>query len=435
MSAHILQRLHELVYFDHMNKTFDSWVNDWLRQVRRFLVAGAAITVAMGPALLWGAGSQPAFASPEAAAGGATSGAPASSGGNGRWGALQFLGPDTIADVAASIAPSVVNIDVTTGAETRSLTRSKGGKLPDAAKENNDYYYKPYRIGPPGMPSKGTGSGVIFRSDGIILTSNHVISGADKITVTLQDGRSFPAEVLGRDGFSDMAVLKIDADGLPTAKFGNLDRLRPGDWVVAIGSPLGLDHTVTLGIVSALGREAKGLSTFGARSGAVRFIQTDAAINPGNSGGPLVNLRGDVVGINTFIHGSAQNIGFAVPADVAVDVAEKLTKFHAIQHPFIGIVMGDLDPAVRQSEGLPESATGVLVRSVVPRSPAFLAGLLPGDLIVEVDDRSVNQSGQVSEMVRTHNIGENLKVKIKRQGADKLIKVQIEQLPEESVTQ
>ncbi len=352
--------------------------------------------------------------------------------GSGRWGALQFLGPDTIADVAASIAPAVVNIDVTTGAETRSTsTRGKGGKEP----RDGDYQQKPYRIGPPGMPSKGTGSGVILKPDGIILTSNHVISGADKITVTLQDGRSFPAEVLGRDSFSDMAVLKISSDGLPIVKFASVDKLRPGDWVVAIGSPLGLDHTVTLGIVSAIGREAKGLSTFGARSGAVRFIQTDAAINPGNSGGPLVNLRGEVVGINTFIHGSAQNIGFAVPSEVAVDVAEKLTKFHSIPHPFIGIVMGDLDTTVKQSEGLPESTTGVLVRSVLPRSPASSAGLLPGDLIVEVDDRSVNHSGQVSELVRTHGIGEHLKVKVKRAGLDKLLRVQIEQLPDESVTQ
>lgn len=434
MPAHILQRVHELVYFDHMNRISDSSVNDLLRRARQVLTVAVTIMGTLLPASFLSLIGEPATANTEVATSGGAAG-PAPAAGGGRWGALQFLGPDTIADVAASIAPTVVNIDVTAGAGTRAPTRSKGGKPPDSPKDNNDYYYKPYRIGPPGMPTKGTGSGVILKPDGIILTSNHVISGADKITVTLQDGRSFPAEVLGRDGFSDMAVLKIDTDGLPTVKFASLDKLRPGDWVVAVGSPLGLDHTVTLGIVSALGREAKTLGTFGARSGAVRFIQTDAAINPGNSGGPLVNLRGEVVGINTFIHGSAQNIGFAVPSDVAVDVAEKLAKFHSIQHPFIGIEMGDLDSTVRQSEGLPEGTTGVLVRSVLPRSPAFLAGLLPGDLIVEVDDRSVSQSGQVSELVRTHGIGENLKVKIKRQGTDKLIRVQIDQLPEDSVTQ
>jgi S1-C subfamily serine protease len=359
---------------------------------------------------------------------GASEGSPA-----GRWGTLQFLGPDTLADVTAAVAPAVVNIDVSTGIDARTTTRGKSKSSTDS--RDFDYFYRPHRTNPPGGPAKGTGSGVILKPDGIILTSNHVIAGADRITVTLSDGRSFSAEVLGRDTFSDLAVLKIETDNLPTAKFGSVDRLRPGDWVLAIGSPLGLDHTVTLGIISAIGREAKGLNTFGARSGAVRFIQTDAAINPGNSGGPLVNLRGEVVGINTFIHGSAQNIGFAIPCDLAVDVADKLTKFRSIPHPFVGIVMADLDDTTRHSEGLPEDASGVVVRTVMPRSPAFLAGVLPGDLIVEVDDRLVNHSSQVSEAVRNHEIGDHLRLKVKRAGADKLIRVQIEQLPEDTAAQ
>lgn len=345
------------------------------------------------------------------------------------WGALQFLGPDTIADVASQVAPAVVNIEVAMGGADRQVKKSRREEP-----REYDYYYRPFRPQPPGGPSRGTGSGVVIKPDGLILTSNHVIQNAERITVTMNDGRSYVAEVLGRDNFSDLALLKIAAQGLPTVTFGNPQRLRPGDWVVAIGSPLGLDHTVTLGIVSALGREAKGLHTFGARSGAVRFIQTDAAINPGNSGGPLVNLRGEVIGINTFIHGSAQNIGFAIPCDIAADVADKLARFHAIPHPFIGIVMADLDGGMMQSEGLPAGTKGVMVRSVMPRSPAFLAGVLPGDLIVEVDDRAVSKSGDVSDAVRTHDIGDHLRLKVKRSGSDKLIRVQIEQLPDESLS-
>lgn len=345
--------------------------------------------------------------------------------GGSRWGALQFIGPDTIADIAAATAPSVVKIDVSVGTiiDARSRLRpAVPGKKSEPPR---------YRVEPPSPEAKGTGSGVIIKPEGVILTSNHLLEGADRISVMLQDGRTFSADVLGRDVFSDLAALKIDAHDLPVVKFGHTDQMRPGDWVIAIGSPLGLDHTVTLGIVSALGREQKSLNSFGARSGAVRFIQTDAAINPGNSGGPLLNLKGEVIGINTFIHGSAQNIGFSIPAETAADVAEKLVRFHSIPHPFIGVIMADLDDEMRKKAGLSSDASGVLVRSVEPRSPAFLAGLLPGDLIVSVDDVPVKRSGDVSEAVRIKDIGDKLNFKVVREGADKNIKVQVEQLPED----
>jgi S1-C subfamily serine protease len=339
------------------------------------------------------------------------------------WGGLQFLGPDTLADVAASVAPSVVNVEVMfDNSIPRQPVKGKKGQTWRSYPEGHDS----------SNASRGTGSGIILKSDGIILTSNHVVDGAYRINVTLQGGRTFAAEVLGADKFSDLAVLKIDSQDLRPVTFGSVERTRPGDWVLAIGSPLGLDHTVTLGIVSALNREAKGLTTFGARSGAVRFIQTDAAINPGNSGGPLVNLKGEVIGINTFIHGNAQNIGFAIPCDLAQDVADRLIKFRTISHPFIGIVMADLDEGVLQAEGLPAGSQGVLVRSVYPRSPAFRAGVFVGDLIVEADDKAVRRSDDVSDAVRVHNPGETVKLRIRHDGKDRYVRVPVEQLPEDS---
>lgn len=336
-----------------------------------------------------------------------------------QWGPLQFLGPDTLADVASSVAPSVVHVEVMLDSgSARPVMKGKRRVYPEGREGSNS--------------TRGTGSGVILKPDGIILTSNHVVEGAYRINVTLQGGRTYPAEIVGEDKFSDLAVLKIDAKDLRTISFGATEKIRPGDWVLAVGSPLGLDHSVTLGIVSALNREAKGLNTFGARSGAVRFIQTDAAINPGNSGGPLVNLKGEVIGINTFIHGNAQNIGFAIPCDLASDVSERLIKFRTIAHPFIGIVMADLTEGLLQSEGLPAGSKGVLVRSVMPRSPAFRAGVFPGDLILEADERSVSRSDDVSDAVRAHSVGESVHLKILHEGKDKTIKVQVEQLPDDA---
>lgn len=336
------------------------------------------------------------------------------------WGALQFIGPDTIADVAASVAAAVVNIDV-----------ASADNFIDARSHSRKGDNRSGRLRPPDNDAKGTGSGVIIGSDGLILTSHHLLEGSERIHVTLHDGRSFLARVLGKDVFSDLALLKIDAVNLPIVTFGDASRLRPGDWVLAVGSPLGLDHTVTLGIISAIGREAKSFNTFGARSGAVRFIQTDAAINPGNSGGPLVNLKGEVVGINAFVRGSAQNIGFAIPADIAQDVAEKLTRLHVIPHPFIGIVMvPETNPA--QSEPATAAQPGVMVQSVIPKGPAFMAGVLPGDLITAVDNQEVRRPDDVSAVVRRHDIGDHLLVVLKRAGQERILRVQVEQLPEEA---
>ncbi|MBX9877031.1 MAG: trypsin-like peptidase domain-containing protein [Candidatus Obscuribacterales bacterium] len=335
-----------------------------------------------------------------------------------RWGGLTALGPDTLADLAENVAPSVVNIDV-----------SPYGQYGRQPLKQSDKFYRYYGVEPPAQsPARTTGSGVILKPDGIIMTSNHVIERSDRIKVTLHDGRTFLARVLGSDPFSDLAVLKIEATNLPTIRFGTAKTVRPGDWVLAIGSPLGLDHTVTLGIVSALGREAKGLDSFGARSGAVRFIQTDAAINPGNSGGPLVNLKGEVVGLNTFIRGDAQNIGFAIPSDIVAEVANTLMRQQPIPHPFIGIVMEERDDNELVSDGRKVNQ-GVEVRTVSPNSPAAKAGLMPGDIITEIEEKQVARPGEVSEIVRKADIGDYLSLIIKRQGQLRTITVKVEQLP------
>lgn len=326
-----------------------------------------------------------------------------------------FVGPDTIADLVEAVLPSVVNIDIDLDSYGRSKYSSKSGKAPSSRN-----------------PAKGSGAGIIVRSDGLIITSNHLLEDeSGKIKVTLANGQTYSAKVLGRDQFSDLALVKIEAKDLPTVKFGRSDKVRMGDWVLAIGSPLGLNSTVTIGIVSALNREAKDASTFGARSGAVKFIQTDAAINPGNSGGPLVNLRGEVIGINTFMHSGAQNIAFAIPGNVVQEISEKLVNNRVVPHAYIGIIMTDLTDRIIQSEGLPKNSQGVLVNSVIPKSPASNVPLYPGDLIVSIDEAPVSSSTEVSEAVRKHNIGDQLTLLIIREGKEKKVSLSIDQLPGE----
>ncbi len=345
---------------------------------------------------------------------------------------LPPFSPNTIADIVQAVAPQVVNINTTTGMSREQMSRYKT----DARSQNESSRQLKKWFGidmPPTETSnymKVTGSGVIVRPDGYILTSLHVVENALKVDVTLKDGRSFNGVVTARDRFSDLAMVKIEAQDLPVVRFGNASELRLGDWVIAIGNQFGLGHTVTQGLVSGLGREAKGFSeSFGARTGAVRFIQTDAPINPGSSGGPLINLSGEVVGINTFIRDDAQNIGFAIPSGIAKEVAEKLAGSGMIAHPYIGIVMRDPqgDPLKGDTALLPD---GVEVTEVRTRSPASRAGIEPGDVILEVDLTPVRRSDDVSSAVGKRHIGDSLKLKVKRSGAEQIITIKIDQLPD-----
>lgn len=273
--------------------------------------------------------------------------------------------------------------------------------------------------------SQGTGSGVIIKPDGYILTNNHVVRQATEIKVTLADKRVFKGRVVGRDSFTDLALVKIDADNLPVAKLGSSKDLRPGDWAVAIGSPLGLDHSVTLGIISALGRSVGDLKSN------VELIQTDAAINPGNSGGPLLNIRGEVIGLNTAIRSDGQNIGFAIPVDVARQVVDGLLAHGTVSRPYVGIYMQDLEPKIARSLGLPANAQGVVVARVGTGSPAEQGGLMQGDVIQKIDGQPVSSGKDVQKIVRAHKIGESLAVLVSRNGTLTAATVKIGEYPSE----
>lgn len=331
-----------------------------------------------------------------------------------------LLDSDTIANIAEQTSEYVVNIDTTheiieSGIKKKSF--NFGGielQIPDIIPE----------------PEAGAGSGIIIKSDGYILTNYHVVKKTDKINVTLKNKKKYEGKLLAHDSYSDLAVIKIDAKNLPVAKFGNSNNLRPGDWVIAIGSPLGLEHTVTLGIISALSRHVG--VTFGAAQGAFKYIQTDAAINPGNSGGPLVTLNGEVIGINTFIIGrNAQNLNFSIPADYAKKVADDLISHGTIKHPYLGIKMSPLQEEQLKAEGLSKNTKGVYVVEVVTGSPAQTSGISPGDIIQKVDGIDINEPTKIAELVRNKKVGEKLHIRLLREGQIKVIPVKVGTLPDE----
>ncbi len=270
---------------------------------------------------------------------------------------------------------------------------------------------------PEPSPQEGMGSGVIITKDGYILTNNHVVEGGEKgsITVTLYDGREFKAKLIGRDKLTDLAVIKIDANDLPVARFGNSDELQVGQWVLAIGNPLGLNLTVTAGIVSALSRN---IGIIRDSYGVENFIQTDAAINPGNSGGPLVNLYGEVVGINTAIAsrtGYYQGYGFAIPINLARKVAEDIIKYGKVRRGVLGVQISQLDEATAKGFGL-DKPRGILVQDVISGSAAEKAGIKAGDIILECDGKEVNKPGELQEIIARKRPGDKVNLKIYRDG-------------------
>jgi S1-C subfamily serine protease len=265
---------------------------------------------------------------------------------------------------------------------------------------------------------RGQGSGFIIDRNGMILTNAHVVSGADTVKVTLKDGRSFRGDVRGIDEPSDLAVVKIDGQNLPVAPLGNSSSVQVGDWAIAVGNPLGLDNTVTLGIISTLNRSS---AQAGIPDKRLDFIQTDAAINPGNSGGPLLNALGEVIGINTAIRAEAQGIGFAIPIDKAKAIKDALARGEKIPHPYIGIRMLTLTPELaKQSNRDPNTAftvpeiNGVLVVQVMPSSPSAAAGLRRGDVIVEINGKPVTTAEQLQVAVENSRVGQPLRFKVQR---------------------
>jgi len=272
---------------------------------------------------------------------------------------------------------------------------------------------------------RGEGSGVIVGQDGYIVTNNHVVDGADDLRVRLNDGRELNANVVGTDPESDLAVLKVDAHGLTPARLGDSSGIEVGDWVVAVGDPFGLDHTVTAGIISAKGRKNMGLATF------ENFIQTDAAINPGNSGGPLVDLAGEVIGINTAITtrtGGSAGIGFAIPSEMVRTVLESILQHGDVERGWLGVIIQELTPDLARSFGY-DGQKGALVGQVVAGGPAEKAGLEAGDIIVRVDGKDIGSSRDLLMAVAADAPGKDVTLDVYRNGQERSFSVRLGQRP------
>lgn len=332
--------------------------------------------------------------------------------------------PNFIADAVNRVGAAVVRIDA----------ENENAEVPEAL-ENPFFrrFFGDEMPLPPEPFQQGTGSGFIISPDGQIITNAHVVEGASKVTVTLTDGRTFEGTVVGTDRVTDVAAVKIEAEGMPSVVFGSTDDLSPGQWAIAIGNPLGLDNTVTAGIISALGRSS---SEVGIPDKRVQFIQTDAAINPGNSGGPLLNDQGEVIGMNTAIRKDAQGLGFAIPVETFNRIANQLFKDGEVKHPYLGIQMVLLTPEMRDRINAEEEINvtvddeeGVLIVRVLEDTPAQSGGLRPGDIILRVNGNMVETPTDVQAQVDASEIGKPLDVEIKRGNETQTITVRPMPLP------
>jgi Do/DeqQ family serine protease len=332
--------------------------------------------------------------------------------------AMPGVGPGTVADIVSKAGPAVVKIDT---------VKIRGSGQVDPFLD--DPFFRQFFGGPFGFQSqpreeRGIGSGFIMSQDGYILTNEHVIDGAQKITVTIQGfSQPLPARVVGADYDLDLAVLKVDAGkSLPTLKLGDSDKVRVGDWVIAIGNPFGLDHTVTVGVISAKGRP---VTVENRRY--KNLLQTDASINPGNSGGPLLNLNGEVVGINTAV-AQAQGIGFAIPTSTVKEVLNQLLQGSKKQTPWLGVQMQPVTEEIAAYLGLPSTA-GALVVGVIPGSPADNAGLAQGDVILRVDNQEVKSPDDLARIVQNSKVGQRVVLQIYRNGSSRYVPLILAEKP------
>jgi S1-C subfamily serine protease len=341
---------------------------------------------------------------------------------------IQPSGESFVAAAVARTGDAVVRID------TETLVTRRADPLFD------DPFFRDFFGGSFAPPSElerkivGQGSGFIIDHSGVILTNAHVVDNANKVTVTLKDGRIFKGEVKGVDEITDLAVVKINAQGseLPIAPLGDSSTVQVGDWAIAVGNPVGLDNTVTLGIISTLGRSA---AKAGIPDKRVEFIQTDAAINPGNSGGPLLNAQGEVIGINTAIRADAMGIGFAIPINQAKSLQALLASGKKVPHPYIGVQMVNLTPDLaRQNNRDPNSlfmiaeVEGILVVRVMPDSPAERAGIRRGDVIVAVNNQPIQDGSKLQSLVDRAGLNQVLKLKIQRSDRSLELTVQTAQM-------
>ncbi len=338
-------------------------------------------------------------------------------------------------DIVKKVLPAVVSI------ESRGMVRQAGGNaqlqpfgrmpsdvpgLPEEFRKFFEEFNNPRGIAPREIPRRGFGSGFIIDSDGVILTNYHVVGGADEVTVTLADGRKFTTKEVVADRKTDLAIVRIEVDeALPTLRLGDSDKMEVGDRVLAVGAPFGLTGSVTEGIVSAKSRDLR-LNFYN------DFVQTDAAINPGNSGGPLVNLAGEVIGINSAIKsrsGGFQGVGLAISSNLARSVQEQLQKFGEVRRGYLGVQVKDLDREVAERLGLPNNQ-GAVVTRVFDGSPAAKAGVEPGDVITTLDKQPIGDGGQLQDVVLRQTVGEPTTITIFRQGETQQLSITIEKQPE-----
>lgn len=349
--------------------------------------------------------------------------------------ALPDANSTSVAEVVEAVGPAVVRINASRTVSRGSVNVPSNIPEPFRRFFGEEFGGGGSSRGPRERTQSGVGSGFIVSEDGQVLTNAHVVEGADTVQVTLKDGRSFEGRVLGADPVTDVAVIDIEANDLPVVRV-NENELRPGETAIAIGNPLGLDNTVTVGIISATGRTS---GQVGISDKRVDFIQTDAAINPGNSGGPLLNARGEVVGMNTAIISGAQGLGFAIPMEAVQRISGQLVANGKVDHPFIGIQMVTLSPDVRESINADpnsgfsvESDSGVLIAEVVPGSPAARAGLRSGDVVRQVNGEAIENGQDVQNAVEANGLRRDLELRIERNGNDRTVSMRPEPLPAQS---
>jgi Do/DeqQ family serine protease len=330
-------------------------------------------------------------------------------------------------DVAQHVRPAVVHLGT--------IQRAKQRRGPNLPQGNDDPFFRDFFnqfFGSEGPDSRsefrrpGLGSGVIIDKRGLVLTNFHVVKGADEILIRLSDKREYRGQILGTDPKTDLALVKFQPDHeLTVASLGNSDALQVGEWAIAIGNPFGLDQTVTVGVISATGRSDVGIATY------ENFIQTDASINPGNSGGPLVNLKGQVIGVNTAIVAAGQGIGFAIPINMVKRVVDQLVDKGKVVRGWLGVALQPLSPDLAQSLGL-DGTTGAVVGSTIAGSPAAQAGLEQGDVIVAFDKTPVEDYRHVQRLVAETRAGKNVTLQIVRKKQKMDVTVMIAETPEDS---
>jgi serine protease Do len=335
------------------------------------------------------------------------------------------LPPNFVVQVVQKVGPAVVRIN-----STRTVQES-GSESPWSR-----FFESPQQDRSTERIDRGTGSGFVFDAQGLIMTNAHVVDKADQVTVLLKDGRQFKGKVLGEDPLTDIAVIKIEASNLPTVKLGDSKALQPGEWAIAIGNPLGLDNTVTVGIISATGRSG---SDIGISDRRVRFIQTDAAINPGNSGGPLLNAAGQVIGVNTAIIQGAQGLGFSIPIDSAQMIAQQLVKTGKVEHAYLGVQMADLTPELRDQLNQKyklkiDAQQGVLVLKVISNSPASAGGIKAGDLVQSINNKPIRTTDDVQQAVEAARPGGIIAIQVKQQGQTRNLRITLSKLEPETLS-